>query len=190
MTASGSDTIPPGFDDLWATDRDRQNTAYHAVLDASVEPVGWAHRVWADVVDHLGDDDNHNRSIAAQVLANLSVSAPDLILNDFDALVVVTRDERFVTARHALQSLWRIGTIGSQHRDLLILFLIKRFDECADEKNATLIRADIIEVLARVQAAAPHPSIEAAAHELIDAETDEKYRKKYSTIWRRTSAGN
>lgn len=38
------------------------------------------------------------------MLANLSIRAPDRIIEDFAALTAVTRDERFVTARHSLRS--------------------------------------------------------------------------------------
>lgn len=170
-------------------DRERQNIAYRTVLDATSTPVDWASGVWDEVVARLGDADNHNRSIAAQVLANLAVSAPDRILRDFASLAAVTRDERFVTARHSLQALWKIGTISDRHRDLLLRFLTGRYRECQSEKNATLIRADIIEALAKMNAAQPHDLIKDTAVELIADEPDAKYRKKYTSIWRQ-SAGS
>lgn len=185
-----NDDIPANFEDLWGSDRDKQHAAYTDLLETTTEPVDWAGDVWDDVVGHLADDDNHNRSIAAQLLANLAVSVPDRVLDDFDELTAVTRDDRFVTARHALQALWRIGTIGPDHREVLIDFLRTRFEDAADDKNTTLIRADIIEALARLHAAEPLASTATLAEDLIAAEPDEKYRAKYTRIWRRESSGD
>jgi len=51
--------------------------------------------------------DNHQRAIAAQVLSNLAKSDPkSRMLEDLDALFVVRKDERSVTAWHSPQSLW------------------------------------------------------------------------------------
>ena len=44
------------------------------------------------------------------MLANLTKSDPEKrILKDFDALLSVTKDERFVTARHTMQSIWKVA---------------------------------------------------------------------------------
>jgi hypothetical protein len=59
--------------------------------------------------------DNHQRAIAAQALSNPAKSDHKLrMLKDFDKLMAVTKDERFVTARHSLQSLWKVGTAGKE----------------------------------------------------------------------------
>ena len=58
-------------------------------------------------MNHLTDKNNRNRSIAAQVLCNLAKSDPSQkLLQDFPALFDVVTDERFVTARHALQAMF------------------------------------------------------------------------------------
>ena len=80
----------------------------------------------------------------------------------------MTKDERFVTARHCMQSLWKVGVIGRDPQNRLIDGLAVRFTECAVEKNRTLIRDESI----RLQAQA-----------WIATEPDGKYRKKYSTVW-------
>jgi hypothetical protein len=38
------------------------------------------------------------------------------MLGDFSDLMEVTNDNRFVTARHCLQSLWKIGMAGKQQK--------------------------------------------------------------------------
>jgi hypothetical protein len=87
------------------------------LLEATQTPVNWAYEVWDDLVRDLADEDNHVRAIAAQLLCNLAKSDPrGRILYDFDALLSMTRDERFVTARHSLQVIWKGGVAGERQR--------------------------------------------------------------------------
>ena len=65
------------------------------------------------------------------------------MLKDFEKLLQVTRDERFVTARHTFQAIWKVGLAGEKQRKLLLDGLGRRFKECARERNCTLIRYDI-----------------------------------------------
>src|SRR5688500_7959929 len=103
-----STTVPGNFRDLWCEDRAQQGVAYQQILATTSEPVEWAYDVWDEVLDQLTDKHNRNRSIAAQVLCNLAKSDPSgRMLQDFPVLFDVVNDERFVTARHALQSLWK-----------------------------------------------------------------------------------
>jgi len=179
-------SIPSEYVDLWSSDRGAQNRAYTAVLAAAEQPVDWAYEVWDDVVAHLSAKDNHDRSIAAQLLSRLASSDPEQrIALDFEALLGVTRDERFVTARHALLSLWRVGLAGAEQRGMLLRGLEQRFEECPAEKNCTLIRHDIVVVLGKLFNATGNPAVEALALELIGQETDEKYRQKYAAAWRK-----
>ena len=178
-------SAPEGFDDLWGTDRGRQNVAFESTMDAVGGPVPWAHEVWDDVVVNLTHRDNHNRAIAAQVLCGLAAhDTTDRILGDLPALVEVTRDERFVTARHALKSLWRVGLAGEAQRRAVVAALDARYRECATEKNGTLIRHDVVESLRELHDAVADPAVEATARELIALEDDLKYRKKYAKHWR------
>lgn len=176
---------PDDFADVWSSDRAAQNTAYKAAMAATETPVGWAYSVWAEVVANLGHRDNHNRAIAAQLLANLARSDPEQrILADIDALVVVTRDERFVTARHALQSMWKIGLAGDAQRARLLQAMERRFMDAAADKNTTLIRFDIVEGLRRLYDATAADDVRVLALDLIGREEDQKYRKKYAATWR------
>jgi hypothetical protein len=128
--------------------------------------------------------DNHQRAIAAQVLCNLAKSDPEeRMRRDFAALLNVTRDERFVTARHCLQALWKVGVVGPAQQQLLVEGLTTRFHECSHEKNCTLIRYDILADLRKLYDAVPDDTIRVTALELIAVEEDPKYRKKYSTLW-------
>jgi len=176
---------PSTFEDLWSSERGVQNAAYADVLRQAEEPVDWAYDVWDEVVARLSDADNHNRSIAGQLLARLAVSDPDKrILHDLPSLVAVTRDKRFVTARHTVQSIWRVGIAGGEQRTALVAALRERFAECAAEKNCTLIRYDIIKTLHDLYSVVGDESVRETALQLIETETDAKYRKKYAGIWK------
>jgi hypothetical protein len=170
---------------LWAEDRETQGEAFQFILAATNEPVDWAYAVWNGLVARLRDADNHSRAISAQILCNLAKSDPEeRILKDFEKLLSVTRDERFVTARHCLQALWKIGAAGVKQRRRLIKGLERRFAECPAEKNGTLIRSDIIQDLRQLYGATGDEKVKAKALALIETETDPKYRQKYARVWR------
>jgi predicted SnoaL-like aldol condensation-catalyzing enzyme len=102
--------------------------------------VDWAYTIWDGLVENLHHPDNHHRAIAAQILCNLAKSNPDArILKDFAALLAVTRDERFVTARHCLQALWKVGAAGQKQKQKLVVGLELRFKECLKEAAVTFL---------------------------------------------------
>ena len=86
------------LDNLWSQDRELQNKAFTYILKVTDKPVDWAYEAWDELLQRLSSKDNHDRAIAAQVLCNLAKSDPkNWMLKDFKALLVVTKDERFVT---------------------------------------------------------------------------------------------
>lgn len=177
------------LDDLRSDDRARQNKAFTDVLRATEKPVDWAYEVWDEMVSALGHADNHVRAISAQVLCNLAKSDPKgRMLKDFGALLAVTRDERFVTARHCLQSLWKVGAAGKRQQKKVVDGLASRFEECIAEKNGTLIRYDILQGLRRLYDETRDESIRVMASRLVETEADLKYRKKYAGVWKARSA--
>jgi hypothetical protein len=168
-----------------SNDKVLQNAAYEYLMAATAVPVEWAYEAWEDLVAGLSDKDNHARSISAQLLCNLAISDPEKrILTDFDKLLTLTRDKKFVTARHTLQSLWKVGLAGSEQREIVVAGLNGRYHECVTEKNCTLIRYDIIQDLKNLYDAAPDEAIKEKALALIETEEDLKYRQKYATVWR------
>jgi hypothetical protein len=172
--------------DIHSPDPAVRNPAYQAVIAATDVPVDWAYEVWDGLVADLAHQDNHVRSIAAQLLCNLAKSDPDRrVLADLPALLEVTRDARFVTARHCLQSLWKVGAAGPDQRAAHRAALVARFAECRAEKNWSLIRYDILQSLRAVHDATGDETLRATAEQLIDSEPDPKYRKKYATVWKR-----
>lgn len=168
-----------------STDRPLQNEAYSALMAETEQPVDWTYEAWDELVALLRHKDNHQRAIAAQLLCNLAKSDPEQrILKDFDALFAVSRDERFVTARHCMQSLWKVGAAGEPQKQKLVENLAARYAECITEKNGTLIRYDSIESLRNLYDATQDQQVKEKALHLIETEEDPKYRKKYATLWK------
>lgn len=170
---------------IFADDRKDQGEAFVRLVEATQIPVGWAAEVWDRLLAGLTDPDNRIRAISAQLLCNLAKSDQDgMIGRDFAALLNVTRDVKFVTARHCLQNLWKVGVVGEAQRALLVSGLRSRFAEAATEKNGTLIRYDIMVVLATVWREVADESVRTVALEWVEEEADPKYRKKYLGAWK------
>src|SRR5678815_1472522 len=163
------------FDNLHADSGEVQYKAFTDLIETIDKPVDWAYEVWDDLVGKLRDKDPHERARAAQFLNGLAKSDPkNRMLKDFDAVMGVTRDEQFVTARHALQSTWKVGLAGKKQQKLVVDRLAGRFNECAAEKNCHLIRYDIEVALRNLYDAVKDEGIRKKALELIETEPDLK----------------
>jgi len=179
-------TVRVQLDNVRSEDGALQNEAYHFLMEVTEKPVDWAYEAWDELVDGLTHKDNHVRAISSQVLANLAKSDPKgRMFKDFEKLLNVTKDARFVTARHCLQSIWKVGLAGKNAQGLVVEGLEKRYKECIDEKNGTLIRYDIIVDLRNLYDATTSSEIKEKALELIELETDLKYKKKYASVWKK-----
>jgi hypothetical protein len=179
-------TIRTHLDNIRSEDGQLQNKAFSYLMEKTEKPVDWAYEAWDELMEGLTHKDNHVRAIAAQLLANLARSDPKgRMFKDFEKLLNVTKDERFVTARHCLQSIWKVGLAGKDAQQLAVKGLEKRYHECAKEKNCTLIRYDIIVDLRNLYDATASSKIKEKALELIELEQDLKYRKKYAGVWRK-----
>jgi hypothetical protein len=166
-------------------DKEVQNSAFTFMMAATEEPVTWAYDVWNELLVGLQDKDNRVRAISSQILSNLAKSDPEKrMIHDFASLLSVTKDERFVTARHCLQSLWKVGVVGTEQQKVYLTGLENRFHECISEKNCTLIRFDIIQSLRNVYDAVPDEALKVKALALIETEDKDKYQKKYAKVWR------
>jgi hypothetical protein len=173
------------LENLRSEERELQNQAFFYILKETEKPVDWAYEIWDELVAGLRHKDNHVRAISAQVLCNLAKSDPqNRMQKDFPALMAVTRDDRFVTARHCLQSIWRVGASGKKTQQMVLEAFAERFRDCASEKNCTLIRYDIIQGLKNLYDEVKDEKIKQKALELIETEEDLKYRKKYTSVWK------
>ncbi|MFC7321309.1 hypothetical protein ACFQMN_10485 [Halobacillus campisalis] len=107
------------------------------------------------------------------------------MLEDFSRVWLVTKDPKFVIARHSLQATWRVGLAGINQKDLVMKHFEDRFLNCIHEKNYTLIRYDIIEGLSKLYKERQEEDIKEKAEELIENVREDKYKKKYSNLLRR-----
>jgi RecB family endonuclease NucS len=165
------------LENLRSEDRELQNNAFSYILKETEKPVDWAYEVWDQLVAGLRHKDNHIRAISAQILANLAKSDPkNKMQNDFPALMAVTKDEKFVTARHTLQSIWKVG-MEKKMQKTVVEALTDWFKNCITEKNWTLIRYDIIQNLRNLYDEVKDEKIKQKALELIETEEDPKYKK-------------
>lgn len=179
-------TIRTHLDNVRSEDGELQNKAYYFLMEKTEKPVDWAYEAWDELIEGLTHHDNHVRAISSQLLANLAKSDPKgRMLKDFDKLLDVTKDEKFVTARHCLQSIWKVGLAGKNQQIMVVKGLEKRYQESVKEKNGTLIRFDIIQDLRNLYDATTSSEIKEKALELIELEKDAKYKKKYATVWKK-----
>ena len=177
--------IKSAFEKSKSGDKDERYEAYQNILNATDQQVDWAYEVWNQLLEDLTHKDNHQRSRAAQYLANLAKSDPEMrIMKDFPKLWEVTKDEKFVTARHCLQSIWKVGIAGTAQKEMVTEVMVERFKKCADEKNFTLIRNDIIQNMKNLYDNFNDEFIKQTALDLIDTVDDKKYKKKYMDIWK------
>jgi ribosomal protein L17 len=172
------------LDNLHNTDANSRYESFQYLIKETQPPVDWAYEVWDDLLKMLKDGDNHQRSISVQLLSNLAKSDPERRMKtDIDKLIDTTKDEKFVTARHALQSLWKPALVSPEMRELVVTKLADRFKSCKNEKNCTLIRYDITEVLRKIYNSQRNEDVRKISMDLIATETDLKYQKKYMTAW-------
>jgi len=172
------------IDHLRSEDRDLQNQAFSYILRETEMPVDWAYEIWDELVAGLRHKDNHVRAISAQVLANLAKSDPkNRMKKDFPALMAVTGDEKFVTARHTLQSIWKVGREKKMQKTVVDA-LADWFKNCIIHKNCTLIRYDIIQDFRNLYDEVGDEKIKERALALIETEEDPKYKKKYAGVWK------
>ncbi|MGP4062296.1 hypothetical protein [Halobacillus sp. H74] len=173
------------FEKSKSKDKQERYEAYHNILNETEHEVDWAYEVWDQLLEDLTHKDNHQRSRAAQYLANLAKSDPEArMLNDFPKLWEVTKDEKFVTARHSLQSIWKVGLAGREQRDMVMEYMEHRFQNCTEEKNYTLIRSDILQNMRQLYDHLEEEDIKQTALDLIENVEDTKYAKKYKAIWK------
>jgi len=167
-------------------DRGASYEALEELFRMTERPVGWAYEYWDRLLGDLTHRGGDRRAFAAQMLSRLAISDPDgRMLEDFPRIAAVMKDEKTVSARHTLQSIWRVALAGAKQKEMVLDALETRFRECTDEKNCTLVRTDVVIALARLSKATDDETVEARVGALIEAEPDEKQRKKQRAAWRK-----
>jgi hypothetical protein len=188
MTDMSDEEIPhkvvEAIDELGMGRRNSHGDIYQVLMREINHPVGWANKAWPPLADYLTHKDNRVRAIAGQALCNLSQSVlPDLIRRDLPALAKLTYDERFVTARHVLQNLWKVGVMDVQIRSDLLAILTKRFSSCAEENSVGIVRKDILKAMHTLFGITGDSRVQDAAEALILSEPDKMLSKAYHRAW-------
>lgn len=181
-------SVQEAFDARHGEDKEAAYEALVKLFELAEHPVGWAYEVWDGLVADLKHHDAHQRAFAAQMLCRLAISDPEgRLMKDFPALAGQMHDpESFVAARHTVQSLWRVGLAGPAQAELAVKALEARFLSCGGEKNAHLIRTDLLTSLGELaKAVADAGPMEAVAQALMKGEPDEKAQKKQAAAWRK-----
>jgi hypothetical protein len=174
------------LDNILLEDGQVQFKAYNYLMKVTEQPVDWAYEAWDELVSGLTHKDNHVRTITSQILTHLAKNDPKgRIFKDYDKLINVTKDDRFVTARHCMQSLWNVGVVGKKQQKLYMDGMEKRFKECVTEKNGHLIRYDILVSMRNVYNEVGDESIREKAQALIASEKDVKNQKKCAGVWKK-----
>jgi hypothetical protein len=181
--------LPPDVSSAFAAilddERLSQGEAYSVLMAATDTTVPWAYDIWTGLLAALAHKSGRVRAIAGQVLCNLAKSDEERRLAvDIDRLMDVTHDDKFVTARHIVQSLWKIGVGDPKLRSVLLGRIARRFAIAAAEKNGTLVRYDLLVGMKHLFDASADDAVRELALALVAQEGDEKYRSKYRTVWK------
>lgn len=173
------------FEKFKTGNKEERYEAYQDFLNKTEQKVDFAYEIWDELLVDLTNKDGHIRSGAAQFLANLVKSDPEnRILSDFPKVWAVTKDDKFVTARHSLQVMWKIGIAGKPQKELVMNALMERFKTEQDEKNHTLIRNDIIQNMKYLYDYYDDDTIKQTALDLIETVDEDNYKKKYLRIFK------
>ena len=173
------------LDNLHSKDANLRYESFQYIINLTKQPVDWAYEVWDNLLILTKKGDNHQRTIAVQLLCNLAKSDPEnRMQKDLDTLMLVTKDEKIVTARHSLMALWKPAIVNKTLQKLVMDRLSKRYKECIKEKNCTLIRFDIVTVLRKIYDEVKDDKVKDTALALIETEEDIKYQKKYAGVWK------
>jgi hypothetical protein len=176
--------VRQNFNDLRSEFKQERYEAFMYLINKAKQPVDWVYEVWADVVQLTRTGDNHQRTLAVQLIAELAKSdIQNRLADDYYDIIAVTHDNCFTTARHSLKVLWKIGIANLHLRGLLIRELSNRFLSCKSEKNCQLIRYDIIEVFWKMYSTLHDDAIEDTVELLIESEQEPKCKQKYLKLW-------
>ncbi len=133
------------FDNLASSDDKIRMAAFQEVMKITENKVNWIYDVWDDLVNRLNNPNSYQRSIAIMVLCNLAKSDwQNRMEGSLDGILAHTGDEKFITSRQCIQSVWKIALTNNSAKGVILDHLVKQFEECTAEKHYNLIRQDII----------------------------------------------
>jgi hypothetical protein len=175
--------VKESIDNLGSTDDKIRLNALQTILKITEDKVDWVYDVWDDLVGKLDDENSYQRSIAIMVLCNLAKSdSENRIGASLNRLLAHTQDNKFITSRQCIQSIWKVAATSNRTREIVLAHLEKQFEGCTEEKHYNLLRQDIIQSMRLLYGSEKDDRILARAKEMVKKEKEEKYRKKYEAI--------
>jgi hypothetical protein len=173
------------FENLKSSDDKIRFTSFQRVLEVTEKKVPWIYEVWDDLLQSLRHENSYQRSIAAMVLCNLARSdSENRMRKEIGRLLALTTDEKFVTSRQCIQSIWKVAASSAPLQKGIVEHLSGLFADCINGKHYNLIRQDIVQSLKNLHDEIGDEKLRKKAAELIATEKDAKYRKKYEAVWR------
>jgi hypothetical protein len=171
------------MDNLGSTDDSIRFCALQSILKLTESQVDWVYDVWDDLFEKLDHENSYQRSIAIMLLCNLAKSdTEDRLADSLDLLLGHTKDEKFITSRQCIQSIWKIALSSKRSREEVLTHLESRYQECSDERHYNLIRQDIIQSLMHLYEEEKDDTLLIRVQDLILEEKEVKHRKKYKAI--------
>jgi hypothetical protein len=175
--------IQKHIEDLGSTNDKVRMDALQNLLRVTESKVDWVYDAWDHLLEKLDNENSCQRSIAIMLLCNLAKSDVENRLGiSLDRLLIHTKDEKFITSRQCIQSIWKTATTNKPNREKVLKHLEKRFVGCIDEKHYNLLRQDIIQSMALLHKEEKDDVLLARAQALIAKEQEMKYRKQYEAL--------
>lgn len=173
------------FDKLGSADDKVRMEAFDTVLAMTGQKVDWVYEVWDDLLAKLDHENSYQRTIAVKVLCHLAKSDHEHRLNrSIDRILAHTKDEKFITSRQALQSIWQIAIDHPSLRETILQHLENCYRECITEKHYNLLRQDALQSMLKISRAEKDDALLEKIKQLIAEESDAKHRKLYATLIR------
>ncbi len=170
-------SIQESYQDTKSPDDQIRLKAFTGLLALSEHPVDWVYEVWDDLISRLRDPNSYQRAIALMLLCNLAKSDSQCRIGQvLPEILSHTKDEKFITSRQCIQSVWKIAVYQPMVRDEVVHHLTNRFNECANEKHANLLRLDMIQSLRKIDKGG---NLKELIDSLIASEPEEKHRASY-----------
>jgi hypothetical protein len=171
------------LDNLGAVDDRVRFEALESVLRLTEDRVAWADEAWDEMAAKLEDPNSFQRSIGIMVLCGLAKSAPEARVRETLPLILRhTRDEKFITSRQCLQSVWKLAAAHDSLAGSVLDHLETRFRECVDEPHANLLRRDVIASIRAIYDETHDPAVWNRAAALVSEEPAAKDRKQYEKV--------
>jgi HEAT repeat protein len=144
--------VLPLIENLGSTDDRTRLSALQTILKLTESQVDWVYDVWDGLFEKLNHENSFQRSIAIMVLCNLAKSdTEDRLADSLDLLLAHTKDDKFITSRQCIQSIWKVATTSKRRREKVLAHLEKRFRECVEEKHYNLIRQSVAKNCGKLQ---------------------------------------